>query len=128
MSSVPFRIRAQSPTGDYTFGQSAANFITGAAAVAQLILTRLQLMQGSWFLNNQAGTPYNTQILGVRTKNTYDQAIKAVILGTPNVLSITQYTSQVVNRALSVTALQVNTTYGPVTVTTPFTVYQTPGS
>ena len=120
------RYRALSATGDYTFGQSAANFLVDApsnpVATAQSILTRLKLLQGEWFINTQAGTPYATQILGKGTKPTYDQAIKTVILGTNGVSSLVSYSSQIISpRSLQINAV-VNTIYGPVTVTTSLSV------
>lgn len=125
------RVRALSNSGDYTFGQSGANFlINDAAAVAQVIGTRLLLMQGEWFLNTADGTPYSTQILGKGTKALYDAAIQARILGTQGIVNgarvnlvnqILSYSSIQKNRVLTVTCT-VNTIYGPITVVTPLTV------
>jgi hypothetical protein len=78
-------------------------------------------MQGEWFLDITEGTPYSTQILGKGTKPYYDQAIKARILGTQGVTEIVEYSSSLINRALSVTA-RVSTIYGPITVITPLSV------
>lgn len=116
------RVRALSSTGDYTFGQSASNFLANdAAMVAQNIGTRLRLLQGEWFLDVTQGTAYATAILGKGTKLLYDQAIKARILGTVGVNAIISYSSAVVDRQLEVTAT-VNTIYGPIIVVTPLTV------
>ena len=72
-------------------------------ATAQSILTRLKLLQGEWFINTQAGTPYATQILGKGTKPTYDQAIKTVILGTNGVSSLVSYSSQIISPRSAIT-------------------------
>lgn len=108
------RYRALSPSGDYTFGQGAANFLVNSPdAVAQAILTRLNLWTNQWFLDLTAGTPYFPDIIGVGTKPTYDAAIQNVILGTKGVLDISAYSSSVTGRALSVNGT-VDTIYGPV--------------
>lgn len=116
------RVRALSATGDYTFGQGSANYLVNSSAmVAQNVQTRLLLMQGEWFLDITEGTPYATAILGKGTKSLYDQAIKTRILGTFGVNSIVEYSSELQNRLLSVTAT-IDTIYGPITVVTPLTV------
>ena len=116
------RYRALDVNGDYTFGQSLANFlIDSPAAVAQAVMTRLDLATGEWFLDNTEGTPYSTQILGHGTNNLYDLAIQNRILGTPGVTGITDYSSNrdPVTRALVVGAT-VNTQYGQTTISASF--------
>lgn len=116
------RYRALDADGDYTFGQSAANFfVNNVAGIAQSVLTRLKLLQGEWFLDVTEGTPYSTLILGKGTRATYDQAIKARILGTTGVTAITQYSSDLNNRALSIRAT-LATIYGPLIIVTPLSV------
>jgi hypothetical protein len=115
------RYRRQSATGDYTFGQSAANFLVNSAEmVAQSIKTRLLLWQGEFFLDVTEGTPWSQDILGVRTNPTYDLVIQNRILETPGVSGILEYESFLDGRArhLSVRAL-VNTIYStqPIRVT-----------
>jgi hypothetical protein len=113
------RVRRMDVDDDMTFGQGSANFLVNSPQeVGQRILTRLRLLQGEWFLDVTAGTPYGTQILGKNTQGLYDQAIKTVILQTPGVMAITQYSSSLVARGLAVEAL-VQTQFGPVSVTTP---------
>lgn len=104
--------------GDSTFGQGSANFLSNSPqAVAQLVTTRLKLNVGEWFLDTTEGTPWTTEILGVRTQATRDAAIKRRILATPGVSSIDNYSSTVVGRQLTVSAT-LTTIYGA----TPFTV------
>ena len=103
------------------FGQSQANFLVNSpAAVAQAVETRLGLITGEWFLDTTAGTPYMTDIIGTGTKQIYDQAIKARILGTQGVASITAYSSAVDPKTrkltVSATILTIYSTQ-PVTVT-----------
>jgi hypothetical protein len=102
--------------GDYTFGQGSANFLVDSpAAVAQAVSTRLKLIQGEWFLDTQAGVPYNTEVLGFGTIPYYDFAIKDAIINTPGVSSIVSYSSYIANRDVSITAT-INTIYGQTTI------------
>lgn len=108
------RYRELSPTGDYVFGQGSQEFLVNSPqCVAQAVGTRLKLLQGEWFLDVTAGTPYSTQVLGTHTQATYDIAIQNEILGTEGVLSISNYTSNVdtVTRALGISAT-IDTIYG----------------
>lgn len=114
------RYRKLDSAGDYTFGRSQADFlIDSPEAVAQAVLTRLELSTGEWFLDSSAGTPYMEQILGTGHQTTADQAIKDRILNTPGVTAISSYTSTVdpVKRSLSIVAT-IDTQYGAAQVTT----------
>ncbi len=116
------RVRGQTATGDYKFGNGQADFlIDDAAEIAQRILTRLLLMRGEWFLDKTDGTPYATEILGAHTKPFYDLAIQERILRTPGVVSIIDYQSNFdsVKRSLTVSA-SVETIYGPIPVENAF--------
>lgn len=110
------KYRKLSPTGDYTFGQGPSEFLVDSPeAVAQAVQTRLALFTGEWFLDTTDGTPYSTQILGTGTQGLYDQAIQERIIATPGVTSITEYSSTLNNRALSVNAT-ISTLYGVTTI------------
>lgn len=110
------RYRTLDANQDMTFGSGGANFLVNSpAAVAQLVQTRLLLFSGEWFLDTLEGTPYATQILGVRTALTRDAAIKARILGTQSVTGITAYSSSVQGRAFRVQAT-IDTLYGQATI------------
>ncbi|WCM21352.1 hypothetical protein NDK50_07865 [Paraburkholderia bryophila] len=114
------RYRTLDANGDYTFGQNGANFlVNSAAAVGQAVLTRLKLIAGEWFLDNTAGTPYNTDILGAGTGSTRDLAVQAVILETQGVNEILEYASYL-NPAtrLFTVAATIDTIYGVTTITT----------
>ena len=84
-------------------------------SVSRLVLTRLKLLKGEWFLDSTVGTPWSTQILVEGGRLTADQAIKAVILGTQGVSGIASYSSSIAGRALSVQAT-INTIYGATTI------------
>lgn len=113
------RYRALSASGDYTFGQSSANFLVNSpATVAQAVLTRLKLMTGEWFLDVTTGTPYREKILGAHRLATADPTIRARILGTPGVEGLESYFSSYdpATRKLNVSAT-INTIYGQTDLT-----------
>lgn len=108
------RYRRQSETGDYVFGQGASEFLIDVPeAVAQAVKTRLNLIRGEWYLDADEGTPWKTQILGEGTLDTYDLAIREVILDTPGVFRIDSYASvlDTSTRELTVAAV-ITTIYG----------------
>jgi hypothetical protein len=108
------RYRMLSPSGDYVFGQGRQEFwVDSAEGVAQAVQTRLLLAQGDWFLDLTEGTPYSTQILGAGTRALYDQAIRTRILGTPGVLSIISYASELDSERNLAVACTIQTQYGP---------------
>jgi len=112
------RYRQLSPTGDNTFCSGNTVFLVNSpAAVRQAILTRLNLWQGQWFLDQTVGTAWMQQVVGTGTQNVRDSAIQNTILGTPGVNAITNYSSTLVGRALSVNA-NVDTIYGSVQIVT----------
>lgn len=113
------RYRTQSPTGDYVFGQGAAQFLVDSPdAVAQAVATRLQLATGDWFLDVTEGTPYATDILGAGTATRYDQAIQARILDTPGVVALVEYASTLDRSTRKLTvAATVSTIYGDAAIT-----------
>lgn len=113
------RYRALDENGDYSFGNGSANFLVDSPdAVAQLVLTRLKLWTGEWFLDTTEGTPYKTQVLGKGTNATRDIAIQERILDTQGVKGIVDYASIVdpSTRAFTVAAT-IDTIYGQTTLT-----------
>jgi hypothetical protein len=113
------RYRPLSPTGDYTIG---VPFLTGSAAVAQAIETRLKLFLGEWFIDVTDGTPWlptgspNTGILGRQFGADPNAPIRLRILGTPGVTQILTYSSTITGRSISVSG----------TVSTQFSTDPTP--
>jgi hypothetical protein len=107
---------------DMTFGQSQNNFFHNTPeAPAQVVLTRLLLWFGEWFLDTTAGVPYNTEVLGKYTESTRDPLMRATVLATPGVKSIISYGSQL-NRDTREFSVQIgiDTIYGQATLTGPF--------
>lgn len=107
------RYRKLDAAGDYTLGTGSDFHVDTPAAVAQAVQTRLLLTAGEWFLDVTEGTPWNTQILGKYTANSYDLVIKERILKTPGVVQLANYASTLdaAKRQLSVTAT-IDTIYG----------------
>lgn len=108
------RYRKLDSNGDFVFGHGTADYlINSSAAVAQAVLTALELFQGEWFLDNQAGVPYMQQILGYNTQSLYDIILKQVIFNVQGVTGIVSYTSVLnpTTRKLTVTAT-INTQFG----------------
>lgn len=114
------RYRQLSPTGDYQVSPAAVWLVNSPACVAQAVLTRLRLLIREWFLDLDEGL--NTdKILGVGTQGTRDAAVKTRILGTPGVVELVSYQSNVsTSRAFTVTAT-INTLYGEAVITETFT-------
>jgi hypothetical protein len=115
-------VRALSATGDPLYGNSQGNFLTDIDAVAQIIGTRLKLLQGEWWENVNAGTPLFQSILGVSgaggQPDTVALLLKQRILGAPYVLSVSNLTTSYnsTTRAFSFSC-QVQTQFGTLTVT-----------
>lgn len=109
------RYRPLGPGDDYTVSQ--AFLVNSPECVAQAIKTRLKLWQGEWFVDTTDGTPYATEVLGVRNSKDPNAAIKQRILGTPGVTAMTAYSSSYDGntRQLTVTAT-VDTAYGQVSL------------
>lgn len=111
------RYRALDAAGDYTFGRGEANFLVDSrAAVAQSMATRLKLWRGEWFLDDEEGTPWLQQVLGVvGSLALYDLAIQQRILGTEGVTGLANYSSNLDSgtRHLSIRTA-VNTEFGQI--------------
>lgn len=92
--------------------------IDGADAVAQHIKTRLLLWRGEWFLNNDLGVPWDTDILIKNPRGTVvEAALKAAIRETPNVTSLDEFALEYApsSRELSV-SFRASTPFGTVDV------------
>lgn len=111
------RVRALDANGDMTFGHGQADFlINSPEAVAQIVRTRLLLLQGEWFLDVTDGLAFSTRIVGYNTQATYDAAIRERILDTQGVTSIDSYSSvRDAERHLTVNAT-ISTIYGQATI------------
>jgi len=112
------RYRKLDEIGDYSFGNSQANFHQNTpAGVGQAVLTRLKLWVNEWFLNVEDGTDWLDQVLGRGTSLLYEQVIKQRILGTFGVTEITDFYTQFDpnTRKLNIQTT-INTVYGETTL------------
>jgi hypothetical protein len=111
------RVRAEDSNGDYTFGRGSGNFLVDTpAVVGQLVANELGLMEGEWFLDKTAGTPWWQKIIGYG--GNYDTALRGVILGVNGVTGLTNYSSTLSpdSRALTVVG-NLQTVFGPFPLT-----------
>lgn len=114
------RVRRLTSSGDYSFGGGLADYLADSAeAVAQRVRTRLDLWLGQWFADLNAGTPWETEILGKYTGGSRDLVLRAAILDTDGVRSLISYSSRLdrTTRVLTVAA-RLDTIYGEASVTT----------
>ena len=105
---------------DMMFGRGDQNFLANSpASVAQLVRTRLLLLQGEWFVDVTDGVPYSTKVLGKNTTPLYDQVIRQRVLDTDGVVSIDSYSSALntASRGLMIT-MTLTTVYGQTVLAT----------
>lgn len=114
-------VRALDANHDPMWGQGQANFIYDIYAVAQIIQTRLLLLQGEWWASLADGLPVLQEMLGVsgsgRNSTAVSLAIQNNILGAPYVTSVegVQTIYNPGTRAFQFTCL-VNTVFGQLNV------------
>lgn len=111
------RVRAMTDAGDMRFGNQQADFLRDSAeAVGQIVTTRLLLWTGEWFLDTTEGTPWATAVLGVRTRQTIEPAIRFRILGTPGVDSLEDFNLSIdPDGRASAVSCAIETSFGPAT-------------
>lgn len=108
------RIRQQTPSGDFIFGQSLKNFyINSPIGVGLAVQGALSLFLGEWYLDNTIGVPYVQGVLGKHSQATADQLIQNQVLQVDNVVNIQSYESTLdpETRTYSATML-INTIFG----------------
>jgi hypothetical protein len=100
------RLRIQDANGDFQFGHNGGDiWYNTPEMVGQLVMTRLLLYAGEWFLDTREGTPWGGfplnpqvvaqgQILAEHTALSRDMALRTRVLATPGVQSIVSYASQ----------------------------------
>lgn len=108
------RYRKLDENGDYVFGAGVNSFHTNSPeAVAQAVLTRLNLWMGEWFADTSDGTGWNQSILGKQSGNLYELTLRQRVLETPGVQSIDEFQSLLNTETRTLTvSMTVNTIYG----------------
>src|ERR1700744_5567744 len=111
-------VRALGANNEPQMGQGQGNFLSDADAVAQIIRTRLLLLEGEWWENLDEGLPLWQNILtyGANNLAALDLFIQDRISGAPYVTRVSNVQSSIVNRRLSYSAT-VQTDFGPITIT-----------
>ena len=113
--------RAQTADGDYQFGRNRQGFLSGQAAMRQVLQTRLRESQNEWWEGDPGALPWATDILGLpcteENLQRVDLMIADRILDTVGVVGIAEQTSGYSNRQYACDCV-VNTVYGEVKVTT----------
>ena len=111
----PTIVRALDSNGDWTFGGGRSNYLSGNAAIAQQIKSRLLEFTGNCFWNPQGGLNWRN-LLGQRNnQKLLNLQIGSIILNTNGVTALRQLT---VNLNRSTRVLSVSWT-----VTTVFSIY-----
>src|SRR5665213_954427 len=120
--TVSLTYRALDNNYDPLWGQGQTNFVNDVNAVAQAVLTRLNLFEAEWWANTLDGLPLWQKILGsgagVRNQQAISLLIQQRILGTPYVINLNNvqitYNSSV--RAFTFYA-EINTQFGVFSLT-----------
>lgn len=88
------RVRKVDASGDMTFGQNQGNFWRDEPeAVGQVVVSRLHLWEGEWYLDPLEGTSYQYRVLGKRTETTRDLALRARMIDSPGVAGVADFSS-----------------------------------
>lgn len=109
--------------GDYNFGKSGQDFLSGTLAVAQAVKTHLLLLKDEWWEDKEDGLPLFENILGLPGTPENLQSIDLLVQGristTTDVISIKDFVSSYADRSYSV-ACTVETKYGDATISMTF--------
>ena len=103
--------------GDYVWGNSMNDMLSGLAAMRQVVQTRLRAIQGEWWEGDRTALPYFTDMLGgpgsLEQIRKIDLMIIARLMDTVGVLNVTDFSSSYENRAYRCSCT-VHTVYGDV--------------
>jgi hypothetical protein len=103
-------VRALDGNGDWTFGLSLNNYISGNPMVAQDCQTRVSSFIGNCFFDMGAGIDWFSYLAGSKNQLALELAISAVLLNTygvigVNQISVTLDTTRNINIAYNVTTI-----------------------
>lgn len=95
---------AQDENGDIALKNGDFYFVTGVDATVQFLKQRLKLIAGEWFLDETKGVPYFDEIF-VKNPNpvVLDSIFKTVIIETPGVLALTEFSMDINARTRTLT-------------------------
>jgi len=84
------RTRSIDSSDDWTFGKGKANYITGTAAIAQNVKTRLRSFKNDWYLDTENGIDWLELLGNLNTRKRIIRAIERTILLTEGVVSVSK--------------------------------------
>ena len=103
--------------GDYVWGNSMNDMLSGQAAMRQVVQTRLRAIRDEWWEGDRTALPYFTDMLGGPGSQTQIQKIDLMVIArlmdTVGVLNVTGFSSSFENRAYKCSCT-VHTVYGDV--------------
>lgn len=105
------RVRAVDNLNDWLFGKGRNDYVRDAAAVAQMIKTRLQSFLGDCFFDLGNGVDW-FNLNGAKDLDELKINITATILNTPEVISATQINLILGQNRKLIIQYEVNTNYG----------------
>ena len=107
--------RGLDDNGDYVWGNSMNDMLSGQNAMRQVIQTRLGAIAEEWWEGDSTALPYFTEILGapggVERQRRIDLMVISRLLDTVCVLKVTDFQSSYENRKYQATC-NVLTVYG----------------
>jgi hypothetical protein len=104
-------VRALDENGDWTFGQSKANYLAGVDEVKQNVATRIKSFQNDWFLDVKAGIDWFTLLGNPGTKETILDEIARIVRGTKGVRQLESLDIVYINERDAQISLTINTIY-----------------
>ena len=84
------RVRRLDDSGDWTFGQSRANYLSKGEAVLQNVVTRLKSFKYDWFLDYDAEIDWFGILSSRNNRKTIIKEVERVTLATAGVKTIEQ--------------------------------------
>lgn len=100
------------------FGNQQADYLRDVPeAVQQIVGTRLRLLRGEWYVDTSAGMPWFGAVLGVRTRETIEPAVRAEVLAAPGVTGIRKFDTVLDDEGRVVSmSIEIDTVFGPAVV------------
>lgn len=105
------KVRALDINGDWTFGKGKSNYLSGTLAVAQIVQTRLYMIQGDCFWDPDGWVDW-FRLLGTNQRKGLLYSIRAVIMNSPGVDRLNDLGIQVDRNRRSTLNYDLTTVYG----------------
>jgi hypothetical protein len=83
-------IRRNTPDGDWTFGQSLADYTAGDELIKQNVITRIKSFQNDWFLDMDAHIDWFDLLGRKNTQEAIKREVERVCLETEGVVAVTR--------------------------------------